>query len=168
MTGSQLLLPTWPRVGASAAIFRQGHVLLGERGKGAMAGWWSLPGGHVEPGETVSVAAQREVMEETGIEARILGLVDLHEVIRHEATEPGADVAGAAVAASAPVPTVSWHYIIAVHFGIWVSGEPIAASDCRATRFVDLGRLDEVPLTPGAEAMIHRAHALFTAANRSP
>ncbi len=150
MTAPQLLLPTWPRVGASAAIFREGHVLRGERGKGAMAGWWSLPGGHVEPGETVSAAAQREVMEETGIEARILGLVDLHEVIRQD---------------DAPTPTVSWHYIIAVHFGIWVSGEPVAASDCRATRFVDLSRLHEVPLTPGAEAMIKRAHALLSTAD---
>jgi 8-oxo-dGTP diphosphatase len=134
--------PYWPRLGASAAIFRNGTVLLGERGKGALAGMWSLPGGHVEPGERVADAACREVFEETGIVAEILGLVDLHEVIRRE--NPGAEV--------------SWHYVIAVHYGRWRSGEPMPASDCRATRFVALDALHSVPLTDGAEAIIRRAH----------
>ena len=135
-------------MGASTAVFRDGHVLLGERGKGAMAGLWSLPGGHVEPGEPVAEAARREVAEETGISARILGLVDLHEVIRREG-EGGA---------------VSWHYIIAVHFGIWLAGEPVAASDCRAARFVALGDLEQVPLTEGAADIIRRAAGMLEAA----
>lgn len=140
----------WPRVGASAAIFRDGAVLLGERGRGAMAGLWSLPGGHVEPGEGAAEAARREVLEETGVTARILGLVDLHEVVRRD---------GAAGA-------VSWHYVIAVHFGVWLAGEPVAASDCRATRFVALGDLNTVPLTEGAAALIHRAVEMADATQR--
>jgi ADP-ribose pyrophosphatase YjhB (NUDIX family) len=136
--------PYWPRLGASAAIFRDGAVLLGERGKGALAGMWSLPGGHVEPGESVAEAARREVAEETGIVAEILGLVDLHEVIRREGE------------------AVSWHYVIAVFHGIWRDGEPLAASDCRATRFVALDDLGSVPLTDGAETLIRRAAALTT------
>ncbi|MGE0700983.1 MAG: NUDIX hydrolase [Hyphomicrobiaceae bacterium] len=139
--------PYWPRLGASAAVFRGGAVLLGERGKGALAGMWSLPGGHVEPGETASEAARREVEEETAIRARILGLVDLHEVIRR-------DDAG----------EVSWHYAIAVHFGIWLGGEPVPASDCRAARFVPLGEMRALPLTPGAEALVLRAAQLIEAA----
>jgi 8-oxo-dGTP diphosphatase len=51
----------WPRCGASAAIFRNDEVLLIERAKGALKGRWSLPGGHVEPGETAKAAALREV-----------------------------------------------------------------------------------------------------------
>lgn len=133
----------WPRLGASTAVFRGASVLLGERGKGALAGLWSLPGGHVEPGEAASEAARREVLEETGIAAEILGLLDLHEVIRR-------DGAGA----------VSWHYVIAVHYGIWRSGEPMAASDCREARFVPLSDLASVPLTDGAEAIIRRAARL--------
>jgi len=135
--------PYWPRLGASAAIFRNGAVLLGERGKGALAGMWSLPGGHVEPGERVADAACREVAEETGVVAEILGLVDLHEVIRRDAGE------------------VSWHYVIAVHYGRWRSGEPMPASDCRATRFVALDALHSVPLTDGAETIIRRAYRLL-------
>lgn len=139
--------PQWPRLGASSAIFRGSAVLLGERGKGALAGMWSLPGGHVEPGEPIAAAARREVREETGIEAEILGLVDLHEVIRR-------DAAGAA----------SWHYVIAVHYGIWRAGEPVAGDDCRATRFVALDDLGSVPLTEGAEALIRRAARLVAGA----
>ncbi len=135
----------WPRLGASAAIFRDGAVLLGERGKGALAGYWSLPGGHVEPGERAADAARREVAEETGIAAEILGLVDLHEIIRRDGD-------GDAVA---------WHYAIAVFYGAWCGGEPLAASDCRTARFIGLDDLGSVPLTDGAEAIIQRAVRLF-------
>jgi ADP-ribose pyrophosphatase YjhB (NUDIX family) len=143
--------PYWPRLGASAAIFRNGAVLLGERGKGALAGMWSLPGGHVEPGERTADAARREIAEETGVRAEILGLVDLHEVIRQEVDGASGE-------------RVLWHYVIAVHYGRWRGGEPAAASDCRAARFVALDALNSVPLTDGAEALIRRAAALVAAA----
>lgn len=139
--------PIWPRLGASAAVFRDGKVLLGERGKGALAGYWSLPGGHVEPGEPARDAAAREVLEETGIAARILGLVDLHDAIRRDPASG----------------EVSWHYAIAVHYGVWLSGEPTPASDCRAARFVSIDDLASVRLTDGAEALIRRAARLLGA-----
>src|SRR5882762_8470952 len=73
--------PAWPRCGASAAIFRDGAVLLIERAKGALKGRWSLPGGHIEPGETARAAVVREVREETGVEVDMHGLLDIHDVI---------------------------------------------------------------------------------------
>jgi ADP-ribose pyrophosphatase YjhB (NUDIX family) len=72
----------WPRCGTSAAIFRRREVLLIERAKGPLKGLWSLPGGHIEPGEPARVAALREVREETGVVAELGGLVDIHEVLR--------------------------------------------------------------------------------------
>ena len=53
-----------------------------------MTGVWSLPGGHIEPGERAIDAAAREVAEETGIATRIEGLVDINDVIfqKHRAT----------------------------------------------------------------------------------
>lgn len=133
----------WPRLATSTAVFRGGTVLLGERGKGALAGLWSLPGGHVEPGEPIRVAARREIREETAVDADILGLVDVHEIIRREASGE-----------------VIWHYVIAVHYGVWRNGEPVAGSDCRQARFIALDELGSVPLTDGAEALIRRAARL--------
>ena len=58
-----------PLLGASACVWRDGHVLMIQRAKPPVTGQWSLPGGHVEPGEAVIDAAHRELLEETGHEA---------------------------------------------------------------------------------------------------
>jgi 8-oxo-dGTP diphosphatase len=136
----------WPRPAASAAIFRDGLVLLVERGKGALPGTWSLPGGHIEPGERAKDAALREVGEETGVEAEILGLADVHDVLIH-----GAD------------GQLTAHYVLAVYFGRWVRGEPAAGGDVVAARFVRLDDLAEYRLTPGARPIIARAWELLAA-----
>ncbi len=141
-----LTRPGWPRPAASAAIFRDGRVLIAERGKGAMAGVWSLPGGHIEPGERAMAAALREVKEETGVEAELLGLADVHDVlIRNESGE------------------LTGHYVIAVYFGRWLGGEPVAGEESRDARFVPIDQLESFTMTPGAQAIIARARALFEA-----
>lgn len=132
----------WPRCGASAAVFRGEAILLIVRAKGALKGLWSLPGGHIEPGETARAAARREVLEETGVEADIDALVDVHDVILR-ATD------GA----------LSAHYLIAVFCGRWRSGEPNAGSDASLARFVPLGDLAGLQLTDGAAQLIRRAWA---------
>lgn len=134
----------FPRAAASAAIFRGDDVLLIQRGKGALQGYWSLPGGHIEPGETARAAALREVGEETGVAAEILAFVDLHEVILHGANG-----------------VLQRHYIIAVHAGLWLSGEPAAAEDAADARFVSPDGLADLQLTSGALGLIARARALI-------
>ena len=65
-----------PFLGASVAVFRDGRVLLAARGPAApMEGLFSLPGGGVEPGETLAEAALRELREEIGVEAELIGFV---------------------------------------------------------------------------------------------
>jgi 8-oxo-dGTP diphosphatase len=132
--------PAWPRCGASAAIFRDRNVLLVERGSGALQGRWSLPGGHIEPGERAKAAAARELREETGIEAEISGLIDVHEVLLRGR---GGDLLA--------------HYLIAVFFGRWTAGEPVAGGDAAAARFVAIDDLGSLPITDGAPALIVRA-----------
>jgi 8-oxo-dGTP diphosphatase len=133
----------WPRSGVSAIVFRAREVLLVERGSGALKGRWSPPGGHIEAGERARDAAVREVREETGVAAGIGGLVDLHEVILRDGEG-----------------RLSAHYLLAVFWGRWLVGEPIAGSDAAAARFVALDGLDAYPLTDGAENLIRRAWAM--------
>lgn len=56
-----------PAVGVGVIIVKEGKVLLGERIASHGAGTWSLPGGHLEFGETFEDAAMREAAEETGL-----------------------------------------------------------------------------------------------------
>lgn len=136
----------WPRAAASAAIFRGDEVLIGRRGKSPRQDVWSLPGGHIEPGETAASAAQREVREETGIEAQILGLVDTNDVVIRSSE-------GDLVA----------HYLLVIHFGRWISGTPIAADDCVEARFVTLDQLGDFKTTDRLAHFIAKAHACFQA-----
>ena len=133
----------WPRAAASTAVFRDGHVLLVERGKGPRRGIWSLPGGHIEPGETAREAALRELHEETAVTAEITGLVDVHDVIFRD--EGGA---------------LTVHYVLTVYWGRWSGGEPRAGSDSADARFVPLSEVGRYALTPGAASLIRRAAAL--------
>lgn len=132
--------PHWPKCGASAVILKGRDVLLIVRGKGAYAGMWSLPGGHIEPGEAARDAALREVREETCIEAEITRVLDVHDVIIH-----------------GPDGVLTTHYVLAVYQGRWLSGEPCAASDSRDARFVAVDQLDGVDLTKGTRGLIARA-----------
>ncbi|HEY8258519.1 MAG TPA: NUDIX hydrolase [Gemmatimonadales bacterium] len=62
-----------PRVGVGVLVIREGRVLLGERRGSHGAGTWAPPGGHLEYGESPGDCARRELGEETGLEARVIG-----------------------------------------------------------------------------------------------
>lgn len=136
--------PKWPRPAASTAVFRDGQVLIVERAKGGLRGVWSLPGGHIEPGETARAAALRELAEETGVSAEIVALADVHDVMIRSG-------AGALTA----------HYVLTVFAARWVAGEPVAATDVANARFVALPALSAYQLTPGAAAIIETARRLI-------
>jgi 8-oxo-dGTP diphosphatase len=131
----------WPRAAASAAIFRGDRILIAERGGGPRKGYWSLPGGKIEPGETAADAATREIMEETGLQVDLLGLLDVHDVIQ-------ADDEG----------NIQHHFVICVYFGRCGPGEPCAATDISDARFVTLDELPAYQLTGGASRLIHEAY----------
>lgn len=144
----RLKRPEWPRAAASTAVFRGNEILLVKRGpSGARPGLWSLPGGHIEPGETAADAAAREVFEETGIVTRIVGVVGIHDALIRNTDG-----------------LLTAHYVIAVHAGRYVSGEALAASDAAEARFVPLDNVETHQLTEGARGLIERAAHVLDAA----
>ena len=65
--------PPRPQLAVSAAIFRDGKVLLVRRARSPARGFYSLPGGRVEFGESLHTALHREVDEETALRIQIVG-----------------------------------------------------------------------------------------------
>jgi 8-oxo-dGTP diphosphatase len=68
-----------PEVCVGAIAVHDGRLLLVRRGTGPAAGEWSIPGGRVEPGETMAEAVVRELAEETAVEGvcdRLVGWVE--------------------------------------------------------------------------------------------
>ena len=96
------------------------EVLLIRRGKPPREGEWSLPGGRIERGEPVRDAALRELVEETGVEARLVGLIDVVDGLF------GPD----------------FHYVLIDYLAEWVSGEPVAGDDAAEARFVPIAEID--------------------------
>jgi len=149
MTDNELKRPMWPRPGASCAVFRGDSVLLVIRDKPPRRCQWSIPGGHIEPGETAAHAARREVLEETGVTVEIQGLATVHDVLPRDAD-------GRLVA----------HYVLTVYFGRWVAGEPAPATDASHAAFFPLDSLRSMPLLPATADIIEdawRKHVAATA-----
>lgn len=73
-----------PAVAVGALIVERGRLLLVKRAREPQRGLWSIPGGRVEPGETLAVALEREVLEETGLAVRCGPFVGFAELISVE------------------------------------------------------------------------------------
>ncbi len=126
-------VPVAARVGVGAVIIRDGRVLLVKRGGEPAKGLWAIPGGAVEAGETLQAAAEREILEETGVVIRAGEPIFAFDLIEK-------DEAGA----------LKFHYVIVDLRAEYVSGEPVAADDAADARWLaprDLDTLDVVPVT---------------------
>jgi len=136
-----------PILAASAAVFRGPLVLLARRARGPAAGLWSLPGGKVEPGETLESAAVRELGEEVGVAADMVAVVGTREVIRHDAE-------GRLIA----------HFVVVAHAARWRSGEPQAGPEAAEVgwfRPVEVARLEA---TEGLSDVVEAAARLLAPA----
>jgi ADP-ribose pyrophosphatase YjhB (NUDIX family) len=126
---------------AGVVCLRGDEVLLIRRGKPPRAGEWSIPGGRVELGEGVADAALRELGEETGVSAAILGLID---VVDH-----ASDVRQA---------------VLIDYAARWVAGEPRAGDDAAEAKFVGVAEAMRLVAWTETRRVIARAVERFGAA----
>jgi 8-oxo-dGTP diphosphatase len=135
--------PQRPILGVGAIIIEDGRVLLAERGREPLKGYWSLPGGAVETGETLEQAVRRETHEETGLEIEPVSVVEIFERIM-------LDEAGKA----------EYHYVL-IDYLCRVTGGTLApgddVSDCRWTPRAELG---SYLITTGTLPVIEKAFDL--------
>ena len=78
--------PTRPYLAVSAAVFRDGRVLIVRRARAPAHGLYTLPGGGVELGETLEQAVIREIQEETALVIEPVELVGFRQAIVRDAT----------------------------------------------------------------------------------
>lgn len=130
-----------PRVAVGAVVTRPGEVLLVQRGKPPREGVWAIPGGSVLPGEHLRQAAEREVLEETGIRIRAGEVVHVFEHI-----EPPGD------------PAPRFHYVVIDLMAEYLDGEPLAADDARAVRWFQREELDKEDVDGETRHLLEKIH----------
>ncbi|MBI4876604.1 MAG: NUDIX hydrolase [Acidobacteria bacterium] len=127
-------------LGVGAVALRRDQVLLIERGREPLEGYWSLPGGVVEVGETLEQAVAREGKEETGLEVTPLALVEIFErLILDRRSRP------------------EYHYVLIDFLCRARAGKPVAGDDVRRAEWVSIKRLEQYRLTEGTLEVIRKA-----------
>ena len=145
MTKEKREYPDRPYVGVGVIVFRDKEVLLVQRDKEPNKGQWSIPGGRQMLGETASEAAQRELLEETGVKVDRLKLVDVVDAIIP-------DVEG----------KIKYHYTLVDYMGQWQSGESRPGDDAKEVRWVRLNQLSSYSLLEKTMNIIQKAAAMNT------
>lgn len=130
MTPPSTRYPDAPRVAVGAVVVYNEHVLLVRRGKPPGHGLWAIPGGSVRLGETLQEAAEREILEETGIVVRAGAPVLTFDLVER-------DEAG----------QVRYHYVIVDLKAHYLSGEPRAGDDADEARWVTVQELNGLPVS---------------------
>lgn len=132
--------PKHPIVGVGAIMFRRDRILMAQRGKEPLKGWWSLPGGAVEAGESLKDAVCREVREETGLEVEPLGVFEIFErILRDEQGLP------------------EYHYVLIDYICRVNGGKLFPGDDVCAVEWVRRDELDKLQITEGTLGVIEKA-----------
>lgn len=102
-----------------AVVFYKDAVLLVKRNNPPNARQWAIPGGKVKFGETLQAAAERELLEETGVTIRAGEVIYQFEIIEHDA-----------------VGNVQLHFVVLDLHADYLSGEPQAADDVSKAQWI--------------------------------
>ena len=138
---ASVVQPSHPQLAVSAAIFRDDMILLVRRARSPARGFYSLPGGRVEFGETLHAALHREVDEETALKIDIVGLAGWREVV--------------------PESAGGGHYLIMSFAARWRAGEPVLNDELDDFRWLAPDALGDLKVTGGLQGVIQAARDLL-------
>jgi 8-oxo-dGTP diphosphatase len=131
--------PEFPIVGVGAVIHDAGRILLVRRAKEPSRGLWTFPGGAVELGEPVELAARREVLEETGLEIEVERVLLVIDRIDRDEED-----------------LVRYHYVIIDYLARPVGGSLRAGDDVDGVLWASLADLDDLTMTEPAGDIARR------------
>ncbi len=138
--------PSRPYLAVSAAIVRDGKVLVVRRARKPALNLYSLPGGGVELGETLHEAVMREVREETALEVEPVALAGEREVIVRDAHGE-----------------VERHFVILCYAARWRGGEPVLNEELDDARWLDPSEIGALRTTEGLADIVAAAMARLAA-----
>jgi ADP-ribose pyrophosphatase YjhB (NUDIX family) len=138
--GDDRRYPKRPLVGVGAILLNRDRILMAQRGKEPLKGWWSLPGGALETGETLADGVRREVREETGLEIRPLGVLEIFErIMRDSNGDP------------------EYHYVLIDYICRITGGTLCAGDDVCRVEWVRRSELVKLRITEGTLGVIEKA-----------
>lgn len=131
--------PKHPLLGVGALIFDGDRILMVERGGEPLKGWWSIPGGLVETGESIDQAVRREVREETGLDVRPQGVLKIFERIMRDAEG-----------------RAEYHYVLIDYVCSVAGGDLQAGDDVSRAEWVPRRDLPQLRITEGTLDVIEK------------
>src|SRR4030088_796628 len=141
MSAASPVQPSHPQLAVSAAIFRDDKTLLVGRARPPAKGFYSLPGGRVEFGESLHTALHREVDEETGLRIEILELAGWREAL------PTAEGGG--------------HYLITSFSARWTARDPVLNDEHDDFKWLAPDAIGDLKVTGGLLEVIEAAQRLI-------
>jgi 8-oxo-dGTP diphosphatase len=142
--------PERPVVGIGGVVIDRGRTLLIRRGSEPLLGEWSIPGGTLELGESLQEGVARELLEETGIEVRVLDLIEVFDRVYLEDGSTGAK----------RNRKPRFHFVIVDYLCERLSGDPRAGSDVTDVAFAREDELARYHLTETATRVLKKAFAM--------
>jgi len=134
--------PKRPYLAVSAAIIRNGKVLVVRRARTPALNLYTLPGGGVELGESLAEAVVREVREETSLSIEVVALAGHREVVTRDAQGH-----------------IERHFVILCFAARWLAGEPVLNGELDDARWIDPSELGAYRTTDGLAEIVAAAVA---------
>lgn len=141
-------------MGVGGVVIEDGRALLIRRGNEPLIGQWSIPGGTLELGETLAEGTARELKEETGVEVKVLEMIEAFERINFGR---GADETWITMEER---KRPRFHFVIVDYLCERISGEAIAGGDVTDVAWAEENDLEKYALTPTATRVIRKAFSM--------